>query len=114
MLIETKYDKELRENIVSALEEVVGVPREYWEIKRTKERSELEIRQVYCYLLKTNTDLNLQHIATLIGYKDHTSVIRAVETVEQLYRTNYKTRKTIDLFKFIYGNRNTSFTEVPS
>lgn len=106
MLIETKQNKEIKENIISALEEAIGVPREYWEIKRSKETTELEIRQIYCFLLRTNTKFTTQYIADIIGYKHHTSVLRTTEAIEQTLITNEKVKRIVNEFKKEYEQRN--------
>lgn len=107
MLIETKQNKEIKESIIAALEEVVGVPREYWEIKRSKETTELEIRQIYCYLLRTNTDFSTQYIADLVGYKHHSSVLRTTESIEQTLHTNQKIKRIVEQFKKEYERHST-------
>lgn len=106
MLIETKQNKKIKENIISALEEAIGVPREYWEIKRSKETSELEIRQIYCFLLRTNTNFTTQYIADIIGYKHHSSVLRTTEAIEETMITNEKIKKIIQDFKKEYAKYN--------
>lgn len=109
---ETNYDKEIRMNIIETLEEVLGVPREYWEIKRTKDADEVFIRQVYCYLLSTHTDFNLQKIADIIGFKHHASVIRIVKQIgDQMSEADNKSTIIITKFNQLYEQRNISSTE---
>ena len=109
---ETNYDKEIRMNIIELLEEVLGVPREYWEIKRTKEADEVFIRQIYCYLLSTHTDFNLQKIADIIGFKHHASVLRTVKQVsEQMNEQMNKTNIIITKFNELYEQRTNNNIE---
>lgn len=115
MNIETKYDKELRYKILELLEEVVGVPREYWEVKRTKEADEVLIRQIYCYLLSEYTDFNLQKIANILGFKYHTSVMRTIVIVKEwqaINSSNHKGNHMINQFKEAYEKRHSSIIDI--
>jgi chromosomal replication initiation ATPase DnaA len=106
---ETNYDKEIRMRIIETLEEVLGVPREYWEIKRSKESDEVFIRQIYCYLLSTKTDFNLQKIASIIGFKHHASVMRITKQIADqvaLDEPQNKINATINKFNELYGQTN--------
>lgn len=107
MKIESKYDRELKNNIVECLEESLGIPREYWEVMRTKKSDEVFIRKIYCFLLKEHTDFNLKKIADVVGYKDHGSVIRTVDNIKNslALKPNDKVGQIIKEFKQIYETR---------
>tara|TARA_R110000868_G_scaffold349505_1_gene610832 strand:+ start:259 stop:609 length:351 start_codon:yes stop_codon:yes gene_type:complete len=112
--METKYDRIIRNQVIETLEEVVGIQREYWEIKRTKKKDELLIRQVYCYLLNKYSQLSLQFIADLIGLKYHSSVIRTMETVQSWINNpeeNPKAIYFINEFEKLYEQRTNNNTQ---
>ena len=50
--IETKINREKKEHILETIEEVSGVPREYFELKRTRKPEEVMLRSMYVYMLK--------------------------------------------------------------
>lgn len=80
--IETNIQRKTRIAITEALEEVIDVPREYWEMMRTKKDTEVMIRQIYIYLLNKYTSYSQQAIADLTGLKNHTTVIRNLRVVD--------------------------------
>lgn len=79
---ESKIDREIRETILECLEDVVGVPREYWEQKRSKKKEEVIVRQIYIYMLCELTEKTKQEIADICRLKYHTSVIRTHRIVD--------------------------------
>jgi len=56
-------------------------------------------RQIAMYLCRTLTDNNLQSIADSVGAKNHTTVMYAINKIENEYTTNKETKQTIDLLK---------------
>lgn len=58
-------------------------------------------RQVLMYLLRTELDLPLQEVGRLIGGRDHTTVMHAVEKITKL------ASESVDIREDISGIKNT-------
>ena len=113
---ENKFDRDIRENIIEALESVVSIPREYWETQRSKRREEVTIRQIYIYMLRTHTTQTLQSIAEICGFKYHTSVLRNCEIVDQWIKNPGKypyQNKIVKEFYKKYAERSSDVIEAP-
>jgi chromosomal replication initiation ATPase DnaA len=80
--IETSIQRKRRISIIESIEEVIDVPREYWEIFRTKQQTEAMIRKIYIYLLNKYGDYNQLKIAQLCGLKNHTTILRTIREVD--------------------------------
>lgn len=80
--IETSIQRKQRITIIECIEEVIDVPREYWEVKRTKKENEVMIRHIYIYFLKKYGDYTLEKMAELCGLKYHSSILRNLKMVE--------------------------------
>jgi len=96
IFFETKIDREIREQIVTALEETIGIPREMWEYKRSKKNQEVMIRQIYIYFLSQYTQHSLIDIATIVGLKNHCTIIQSLNIVKHWMENPEE---------FIYQNR---------
>lgn len=81
-IFETAIQRRKRMMIIESLEEVIDVPREYWEIKRSKKSQEVMIRQIYIYLLSTLIGYELIKIAEICGVKAHSTIIKNIATGE--------------------------------
>jgi chromosomal replication initiation ATPase DnaA len=79
---ETSIQRKKRTALTEAIEEVIDVPREYWEVMRSKQDNEVLIRQIYIYLLNKYVGYNHQMIADLCGLKHHTSVMRNLRVAD--------------------------------
>lgn len=79
---ETGIQRKKRMLLTETLEEVIDVPREYWEVMRSKKDSEVMIRQIFIYLLHKYIGYNNQMIADICGLKNHTSTLRNVRVAE--------------------------------
>jgi chromosomal replication initiation ATPase DnaA len=80
---ETSIERRKRVLLTEILEEVIDVPREYWEVMRTKKDSEVTMRQIYIYLLYNYIGYDYQSLANLCGLKYHTSILRNLRVVEE-------------------------------
>jgi hypothetical protein len=79
---ETEIQRKKRILLTETLEEVIDVPREYWEVMRNKNYTEVMIRQIFIYLLHKYIGYNDQMIADICGFKNHTSTLRNVRVAE--------------------------------
>jgi len=52
-------------------------------------------RQILMYLLRTQYNLPLEEVGRLIGGRDHTTVMHAVDKITNLVSTNVKIREDI-------------------
>jgi len=82
MYIETKQQTELRLRIVDAIEEVTGVPRELWEIRRTRSKEEVMIRHIYINMLYNTKQFTLKTIAKIVGLKNHCTILQSIDRVK--------------------------------
>lgn len=65
--------------------------------KKTKEI--VYPRQVAMYLCRNMTDTSQQVVGQLLGKKDHTTVIHAIDKIQKELETNESTKNTIDIIK---------------
>lgn len=56
----------------------------------TRKREVVEARQITMYVLKQRTNLSLAAIGAVCGNKDHSTVLHALKTVENLLITDKK------------------------
>lgn len=56
-------------------------------------------RQVAMYLCRNMTDTSQQVVGKLLGKKDHTTVIHAIDKIQKEIETNESTKNTIDIIK---------------
>lgn len=56
-------------------------------------------RQVAMYLCRNMTDTSQQVVGQLLGKKDHTTVIHAIDKIQKEIETNESTKNTIDIIK---------------
>lgn len=71
----------------------------------SRQRPIVRPRQILMYILKTQVNLPLQEIGRIIGGRDHTTVIHAVEKVTQLLGENVDIQEDIKgIKKMIVGN----------
>jgi len=87
MYIETKQQSEKRMLIIETIEDVVGVPRELWEIKRSKSKSEVMIRDIYIKLLHDSKMFTLENIARIVGLKNHCTVLQSLDRTSKWSET---------------------------
>jgi chromosomal replication initiation ATPase DnaA len=108
MYIETKQQTETRIKIIETIENVIGVPRELWEIKRTKSTTEVMLRDIYIYFLYNSRLFTLETIARIVGLKNHCTVLQSIDRTNrwsesQDYSTECKLLKEV---KKSYEQRN--------
>ncbi len=65
--------------------------------KKTKEI--VYPRQIAMYLCRNMTDTSQQVVGQLLGKKDHTTVIHAIDKIQKEIETNESTKNTIDIIK---------------
>lgn len=112
--IENKFDRQIRENIIEALEEAVSIPREYWESNRSRRREEVVVRQIFIYFMRLYTNQTLQNIADICNLKCHSSVIRNYDIVDMWIKQpeNFPLQNLIiKEFKNNYAKRINKHTE---
>ncbi|MCD8184027.1 MAG: chromosomal replication initiator protein DnaA [Bacteroides sp.] len=63
---------------------------------KSRKREVVQARQVAMYLAKNNTDFSTAKIGTLIGNKDHATVLHACKTVKELREVDKAFRAEID------------------
>lgn len=56
--------------------------------KKTRRREIVYPRHVLCYLLRKKTNMSLKDIGELTGGRDHTTVIHAIKSIEDLMETD--------------------------
>jgi len=81
--IETKQQTHNKNLILETIEEVIGVPRELWEIKRSRSTEEVFIRDIYIYMLYTYADITFQNISRIVGLKNHASAVQSVNKIKK-------------------------------
>ena len=63
---------------------------------KSRKREVVQARQIAMYLAKKNTDFSTAKIGTLIGNKDHATVLHACKTVKELTEVDKSFRSEID------------------
>ena len=103
---ETSVQRNKRIVLTEILEEIIDVPREYWEVKRTKKDHEVVVRQIYIYLLHKYVGYNYQMIADICGLKNHSTILRNLRVVDAWLNTpdmypyqNEIIKKTIEQYE---------------
>jgi chromosomal replication initiation ATPase DnaA len=81
--IETKQQTQNKNLILEIIEEVIGVPRELWEVKRSRSTEEVFIRDIYIYMLYTYADMRYENIIRLVDLKNHASAIQSVNKAKK-------------------------------
>ena len=72
---------------------------------KTRKRPVVEARQIAMYLIRKHTDISLKQTGALFGGRDHSTVIYACQTVEDLKETNKVFKSVISkLNRKIYEN----------
>lgn len=66
---------------------------------KIKSQSIVFPRQIAMYLCRYYTKTSLKEIGTLLGRRDHTTVMHAIEKVENEINTNESSKNTIDIIK---------------
>jgi chromosomal replication initiation ATPase DnaA len=105
--IETKQQTKVRQNIVESIEDVLGVPRELWEIRRGRTSQEVMIRHIFIHMLHNYGKFTLQNIARIVGLKNHSTVIQSINLTKEWY-TEYRwvhERILLDQIKENYEQR---------
>jgi chromosomal replication initiation ATPase DnaA len=106
--IETKQQRKIKEQILECMEEVLGVPRELWEYRRTRKNDEVTIRHIYGYFLRIKADMTLQSIANQMGHRNHTTIINSLKLVENWLSMPTMYRRECQIIKAIekeYGEK---------
>ena len=108
--VETRQQRYERDNLLSAIEEVTGVEREYWETTRSKERTLVRIRRIYMYLLKTvlnYPDRHVVEITSKIATKGtaQNQISRAMKIIREEIEAQGPLSKEIEAIKKNYEAR---------
>lgn len=78
--------------------EFYNIPDDLLRAKTRKQEIALA-RQIAMYLCKTMTDSSLKTIGLHFGGRDHSTVIHAINTVEELFKTDKKTRNQVETIR---------------
>ena len=70
---------------------------------KTRVREIVEARKCFCYLCKELNNLTLKYIGKMLGYRDHSTVIYAINTWQDLLDTEAKCRRDYENIKTILG-----------
>ena len=68
-------------------------------ISKTRSNDIAKPRQIAMYLCKTMTDSNLDNIGSLLGGRDHSTIIHGVKKISEEYENNSNTRTLIETIK---------------
>ena len=116
LVIETKQQRQIKEQILECMEEALGVPRELWEYRRSRRMNEVTIRHIYSYFLRTKGELTLQSIAGMMGHRNHTTIINSLKLVENWLSMPSMYRKECQMIKAIeeeYGKKYPNCISTP-
>lgn len=95
----TESEKSFMPNeIVAKVCRYFKVEREQIESK-TRRREIVYVRQVCMYMLKSMTNLSLVSIGTMLGNRDHTTVLHSIERVKELIQVDELTASTDNVKK---------------
>jgi chromosomal replication initiator protein len=87
--------------IKSTPTQMIGVVSKYFSIGKrsllgsSRARPVARPRQILMYLLRTQLSLPLQEVGRLVGGRDHTTVMHAVDKITQLASSNVQIRQDI-------------------
>jgi len=98
------------ERIINVIELVYDVPYKLMNTK-TRKREVVEARQVAMYYLKSLTIMTLREVGELFGGRDHSTVIHARQTVEDLMATDKAYRAKIEEVEAILNVREFNLTK---
>lgn len=82
------------ESIQNHVSEICGIDTNKLK-EKTRKKEIVEARQVAMYLSKTMTKSSLKTIGLHFGGRDHSTVVHAIESVEQRIKTNIRTQRMI-------------------
>ena len=68
-------------------------------ISKTRSNNIVKPRQIAMYLCKTMTDSPLDTIGSLLGNRDHSTIIHGIKKITEEYDTNENTRAIIETIK---------------
>jgi chromosomal replication initiation ATPase DnaA len=108
LVIETKQERQIKEQIQNCIEDVLGVPRELWEYRRSRKTDEVTIRHIYSYFLRVKADMTLKNIASQMGHRNHTTIINSLRKVDNWLSVPTMYRKENQIIKQIeqlYGEK---------
>lgn len=74
-----------------------------------RKREWVEARHIAMYMIKKFTTLSLKKIGMYFGGRDHSTVLNAIEMVNDHYDTEKNYRKKIDEYCVIFENYKYSF-----
>ncbi len=82
------------ESIQNHVSEICGIDTNKLK-EKTRKKEIVEARQIAMYLSKTMTKSSLKTIGLHFGGRDHSTVVHAIESVEQRIKTNTRTQRMI-------------------
>ena len=110
--IDLNFAKDVLKDIISPDENkeitpelIINTVAEHFNISPTDMASKIKSqdivfpRQIAMYLCRYYTGASLKVVGTLLGRKDHTTVMHAIEKIQNEIDTNETTRNTIDIIK---------------
>ena len=108
-LIESLLEKGGENSVASSSkkspDEIIDIVCKYFSLSKktitgqVRSRNIVRPRQILMYLLRTQFQLPLEEVGRLIGNRDHTTVMHAVEKITQLASTDVNTREYISGIK---------------
>lgn len=94
-----KSDESVDYRVKSSPDEVINKVAKYYSLGKrqllgeSRQRLIVRPRQLLMYILKVQLDLPLQEVGRLVGGRDHTTVMHAVEKMTQLLSTDVNTQE---------------------
>ncbi len=110
--VDLNFAKEVLKDIISPdekkelnVELIISVVAEHFNVNAddlaSKKKSQDIVfpRQIAMYLSRHLTDTSLKQIGTILGKRDHTTVMYAIEKIEKDILTNESTKNTVEILK---------------
>jgi chromosomal replication initiator protein len=118
--IDLELAKEALQHVVNEIESEVGIDyiqkvvAEYFKVTpellkaKTRKKEVVEARQIAMYFAKRYTNLSLKSIGYHFGGRDHSTVIHAITTIEDLYGLEKRTRNHVNELQNKFKSRLSS------
>lgn len=68
-------------------------------ISKSRSKDIARPRQIAMYLCKTMTDIQLESIGSMLGGRDHSTIIHGIQKISEEYESNASTRSLIETIK---------------
>lgn len=100
-----KYNVHL---IFESIQEVTDIPPGLFMITKSQKAKFVYLRQITAYMIRNNSNLTLQEIGAVQGYRDHTTVIHSCSKVQNWMEGNpsyaYEKKLITEILK-VYGKK---------